>query len=344
MRDRWSSLLVAFAIAGIGCGGVDAHVGEETVRGITVSTHRVGLEWADDRIVPTLAELAGLGANWVAIHPYAGISEDGTVRERWGSGGELPPHVTRPVAEARELGLRTFVKPHLAYWGTPFRWRGEIRFEEEARWGRFFGDYTEWITRMARASAGAGLFAVATELEATAHRPEWADVIEAVRDAAPGLRLTWAANWADYRDVPWWRQLDAVGIQAYFPLVAGVDGEDLAMQVPDAAIQAAWGRLRAELCAFADSLGRPIVFTELGYNRSWRAASEPWDYRVDGPGAEAFQARLLALALAEMERADCIEGAFLWKWFPVPEQVGRDFQLATPVLREVITRHWAPGD
>ena len=53
------------------------------------------------------------------------------------------------------------------------------------------------------------------------------------------------------------------------------------------------------------------MLTELGYNQSLRAASEP-----------------------------AIVGSFLWKWFPEPQPVGRNFQLATSVMRSVIREAW----
>ncbi len=35
-----------------------------------------------------------------------------------------------------------------------------------------------------------------------------------------------------------------------------------------------------------------------------------------------------------------VVGAFLWKWFPNPHPVGRNFQLATPRLRKAIADVW----
>ena len=48
-----------------------------TVRGVTISTHTDGRDWAYDKMIPTMREIRDLGANWITIHPYAGIRADG---------------------------------------------------------------------------------------------------------------------------------------------------------------------------------------------------------------------------------------------------------------------------
>ena len=39
--------------------------------------------------------------------------------------------------------------PHIACWGSPFSWRGDIHFENADGWNRFFGDYEKWIVESA---------------------------------------------------------------------------------------------------------------------------------------------------------------------------------------------------
>jgi hypothetical protein len=96
----------------------------------------------------------------------------------------------------------------------------------------------------------------------------------------------------------------------------------------------------ARLASYSTHQGRPVVFTELGYSRTWAAAREPWAHRSDGPEAEPFQALCLSIALEAIEREPAVVGAFLWKWFPHPRPVGRDFQLATPGIQAVLREVW----
>ncbi len=306
------------------------------IRGITVSCPTWGPEWGTDEMVETMTELKALGATWIAIHPYAWIGRD------TGLGGlehydpKRPPRwLTRPIVEAHRLGLKMLIKPHLGYWGSRFRWRGEIEFQTDREWRRFFEDYETWIVNLARICRQADGFVVGTELDKTlGHEEEWRRIIRRVREVFRGP-LTYGANWTDYERVPFWDALDIVGIQAYFPLVeAGA-----ASPVTREAIDSGWRRILLRLKRYSKQTGRRIVFTELGYNQAFRAPFAPWEYQVDGPEAEAIQAACLESALNAIEREPTVVGAFLWKWFPGPGR-SRDFSLETPGLQRLLRKVW----
>ncbi len=305
----------------------------EKIRGVVISTHTSGHEWGSDAIATTIEDIRAVGAGWVSTHPYAGIRADGTVRFRDFDPENPPAHIVRPIREAHRLGLKILIKPHLAYWGSPFRWRGEIEFETPEQWERFFDDYERWIVKLARACREADGFVIGTELDRTlGHERRWRRIVARVRKATP-VPLTYAANWSDYRTVPFWDALDTIGIQAYFPISDG--------DAPDtAALERGWRRRMAELAEYSRSERRPVLFTELGYNRSLDAARRPWEARVDGPEAEALQEACLRVALRAIEAEPAVAGVFLWKWFPNPHPVGRNFQLATPQLKQTIAEVW----
>jgi hypothetical protein len=311
----------------------------EIVRGITISTHTDGREWGTESMSATLRELRDLGANWVAIHPYARIDADGSVRPR--GLDELarhPTHLRHPIDEAHRLGLSVLVKPHLAYWGSPFAWRGAIDFgADAAAWQRFFATYEAWVLRLAEVCSDADGLAVGTELDGTIqHEAEWRRIIAGVR-ARTDAALTYASNWTDYRRIGFWDALDAIGIQAYFPISES--------DSPTAAeLERGWAAHMAQLRSFAARHDRRIVFTELGYNQSFAAAKSPWRYETDGPAAEPLQVLCMRTALEAVESEPLVAGVFLWKWFPAPRQVGRNFQLATPRMRRLLADLWRwPG-
>lgn len=305
------------------------------VRGMTVSCHGVGLEWGTDDMARTLGVLRDLGVNWVAIHPYGGIRDDGTVgRSRIDRIYDDPSWLGRAIEEAHAHGIKILIKPHLAYWGTRFSWRGDIDFDEPAEWARFFSSYEEWILRVARLSKEADAFAVGTELDRTVgHEAEWRRIVQGVRRET-GAPLTYSASWDAYRDVPFWDALDVIGIQAYFPLVdhSGIPGPG--------EIESGWSRVIAELEEFSRERDRAIVFGELGYPRSRFAAVRPWSYE-EQEDAEALglQERCLEAALLAIDGSPAIVGAFLWKWFP-GETTRGNFLKSTPEMRAVIAGHW----
>jgi hypothetical protein len=309
------------------------------VHGITISCQTWGIEWASPELGPELERLGALGANWVAIHPYARIHADGRVTWRSIEPEDPPAWLAHPIREAHARGFKILVKPQLAWWGSPFSWPGDVHFDAPEQRARFWQDLTRWVVELARATRDADAFCVATELE---RMQDDEDAMRALVAAARGQTralLTYAANWTRFDQLAFWDALDAVGVQAYFPLSEAED--------PGAAeIRRGWQGPLARLHALHERTGKPIVFTELGYNRSLDAARTPWAFETttggEGPRAEALQARLVGVALEVLEREHgWLRGAFLWKWFVGPVgPVERDFRLDTPALRAVIERAW----
>ena len=324
--------------------GGEAPVGAELVRGMTISCQTWGWEWGTDGFARELDELRALGVNWIAIHPYATVRADGALRWRPIDPDEPPEWLARPLAEARARGLSLLVKPHLAYWGSPFSWRGEIRFDDPERHARFWSDYRRWILELVDVTAEADGFVLGTELDLLLDdEPRWRELIAEVR-ARTDARLTYAANWTDYRRVPFWDALDAVGVQAYFPLVEGRGAE-----LPEReALLAGWEPVLAALREVHERTGKPVVFTELGYNVSLDAARRPWEHATER-GAElerarALQRRCLEVALEVLGRErSWLRGAFLWKWF-VGETRSENFLVDTGRLRAVLREAWVDAD
>ncbi len=310
------------------------------IRGMTISTQTSGREWATEGFGEELDDLRALGVNWVAIHPYAGIRTDGTVRVWSRTRESAPEHVLRPIREARARGLSIMIKPHLGYWGSGFSWRGAIDFPDPEHRARFWREYSDWIVWLAELTSEADAFVVGTELDRLAgDAAEWRALVERVR-AVTDARLTYAANWDTYGQVTFWDSLDAIGVQGYFPLSAEEDpGRELLL--------AGWETILPGLRALHARTGKPVVLTELGYNGSLAAAREPWDHRsarsAERARAEALQARCLSVGLEVLERErEWLRGAFLWKWF-VGAAPGENFVKDTPTLRAVIQSAWS-GD
>jgi len=303
-------------------------------KGVTVSCQTWGREWQTPEMAQTLDELKSLGANSVAIHPYARIAEDGHVLFRTVDGNR---HITVPLEWARERGLSVMLVPHIAYWGTKFLWRGEINFARPEEWDNFFNDYEKWIVEMARLAQahGAAVFCVGLEFTHAEKFPErWLKIIAAVRAVYYG-KLTYGGNWNEFETVKFWDALDYIGVLAYFPLTKtpNPSREELA---------AAWEKRCAELKRFSQRHGgKQFIFVELGYNESAKAAAEPWSFKTGGENAAEIQQRCLETALGLTSKHAFLAGMFLWKWFPeVPHHEEENFRLQTPAIRALIAKYW----
>ncbi len=305
----------------------------EKIRGIIVSCHQDGRAWAGPAMERVVKTVPDVGANFVAIHPYAWVSRK-SGRVSLMPKGRLD-HVENPVRFAHACDLKIMMKPHLAYWGQ-FSWRGEVGFPEgDPRWEVFERSYREAILTLASASekAGADLFVVGTELRQTEPRETyWRSLISDIRKVFKGS-LTYAANWDDYERVPFWDALDFIGIQAYFPLSKAKEPED-------EELHAGYKRYLRAIEAFSRRKAKPVLFTEIGYSNGPFAASEPWRSNR-AYGESDLQARCLRVALEEIETSKEVVGAFIWKWFPTMRPPApRDFVAQTEEMKKVISSVW----
>ena len=305
------------------------------LKGMTVSCQTWGYEWATPEMKATMIELKDLGANSISIHPYARVSEDGHVRFRK---DRQPNHILTPSNWGRELDIKIMIKPHLAYWGTKFRWRGDIDFNTDDQWQKFFIEYEEWIITIASISenSGAPLFCIGTELmNSLRFENEWRKIISEIRKVYSG-KITYAANWDKYDQVTFWDELDYIGIQAYFPLS---ENHNPSQQE----IVSGWDSVYNQIIPFAENLNKQIIFTEIGYDISEKAAVEPWrPGGFDPVKGENLQKLCLRIALDKVQDYNQMAGVFLWKWFPETQSFEHyeNYNLQRPEIKSLLKEIW----
>ncbi|MFK7798962.1 MAG: hypothetical protein AB8E82_16030 [Aureispira sp.] len=105
----------------------------------------------------------------------------------------------------------------------------------------------------------------------------WKKLIKKVRSVYRG-KLTYAANFDNYQEVAFWKQLDFIGINAYFSLRdASTTFEDSSQL--KAQLKKGWDKVFGEIQSYTKSKGvkdKPLLFTELGYISRENATIEPW--------------------------------------------------------------------
>ena len=326
-------IALLFALALLAAPAARAAEARPPIRGVIVSCPTWGPVWGSPAIAESLREIRARGAGWAAIHPYAWVATDGGVRFR--PAAELG-FLTRAVEHAETAGLQLFWKPHLGYWGS-FAWRGAIEFgDDETAWRRFFDGYRAFIVDQARFAerAGVPLFAVGVETERTTHREaEWRRIVREVRAVYRG-RILYAANWDSLEKVPFWDAVDLIGVHGYFPLADG-DEPDIEQ------IRRGWDGPLARLRALSAATGKPVLFAEIGYNRSTEAARTPWAHEVrDTPAARALRERLISAAIDRLEAEPFVAGMFWWKWIPGDSRRDPDFSMKNPEARAALARAW----
>ncbi len=256
------------------------------------------------------------GANWIAVIPYA-YTRAGEPRvnyneSEWQWWGEKPEGCRKTVELAKAAGLNVMLKPQVY---VPRSWTGHLDFPSAADWEKWEAEYQAYILPMAELAQqhDVELFCIGTEFKiGSRKRPAfWRALIRKIRTRYDG-KLVYAANWDEYQQVPFWDELDYIGINAYFPLV---DAPTPAV----AALKKAWTPHLEKLKAFSEQIGRPVLFTEYGYLSVDGCAYNTWE----------LEGRIRSLDINEQAQANALQacfetffvqpfwaGGFLWKWFP----------------------------
>jgi hypothetical protein len=260
--------------------------------------------------------IKAVGANWIAVIPYA-YTRIGTPSVRFGEGkwqwwGERPEGVRETIRMAKKEGVHVMLKPQVYI---PGGWTGSMDYADATEWAKWEADYTRYILRFARLadSTGADLFCIGTEFgKSLEKRPQfWDGLIKEVKKAYKG-KLTYSSNWDDWDRVPFWGQLDYIGMGGYFPLVDAVEPsvEDL---------KAAWKPILKRIKTYSAQQKRPVLFTEFGYLsvegcgwRNWELENGIEQRRIN----EQAQANCLEALFSTFQPEPWWGGGFLWKWFP----------------------------
>ena len=276
-----------------------------------------GTDFAQQRAGRLVESSADTGADWIAIAPgwYQATHTSDRVQP---DSSRTPPDddIRRLIDQAHAAGLRVMLKPFVD--SDDGVWRGDIRPTDPVAW---FADYAVMLRRYADLAqrADADLFCVGVDLgfSETALLADWRTLITDVRRRYSGP-LTYAASHAPsagaggYAGVPFWDDLDFIGINAYFPLAD--------RQISHAQLADAWNVWLDEIERWRDdrSLDRPVIFTELGYRSAATAATQP---RAADPVAPhevdpELQASLYTAFFGLPYRREALQGVFWWRWDP----------------------------
>jgi hypothetical protein len=288
-----------------------AHAGGH-VKGVSLAhTTRGGRGYGSEDCRRQLKKIADLGGTWVSVSDFAFMQSVTQPAVRHGRSSEADG-LRQVIADAHALRLKVLVKPHL--WSRDFRgdnakWHGDIVMTSDADWAEWFRQYGDYIVTQAKLAqeSKADAFCVGVEYGGTvAQETRWRKLIADVRAVYTG-KITYAASFAEWKSVPWWDDVDCIGIDAYFPIAR-------THKASEAELRAGWAKVYAELEPFVHRSGKQVCFTELGYSASADAGMQPWAYGVVDEDVE-YQARLYKIALEEASKRDWVVGAFVWKWF-----------------------------
>ena len=209
------------------------------------------------------------------------------------------------------------LKPQIWVWRGEFT--GDIVMESEENWKKLEASYTSFALTYAKLAEEmqVEIYCIGTELEEFVKaRPEyWTDLIQKIRGIYKG-KLTYAANWDEYTRTPFWKDVDYIGVDAYFPLSdeRNPKKEEMAL---------GWQKWKTNLAQISSEIDKPVLFTEFGYRSMDYTAKKPWlvDRNEMDVNLQA-QSDALGVTFEEFWKEDWFAGGFIWKWFIHHNDVG----------------------
>jgi hypothetical protein len=357
VQQRYRGLLVAIIVMATAlvaaAAPAVAQVNSLRAKGFNyVSYYNGGYANAD-----SLPTLAGTGANAVALAFEYGIDVQNSAVYADPNYTESQSVIAATIAEARSHGLSVMVRPLIDFLD-PSKigtysvgdWRSTYNPTDAAA---FFASYKTMIVnvaQMAQANGATGLSigAELDQLTGPAYQSYWTDIITSVRAVFSGT-LTYSSEWSDAispwagqhglpagtgnlaTQVSFWNALDYLGIDCYAP-ISDTANPTVAQLLPgwtqtpsDPTALSVTGNqsLISYFASVATQAGKPLVFTELGYESASDAARQP-----SGTSTNVYDPTLQANLYTAFFNAwqqsgnNALTGVYFWNWDPNVAEVG----------------------
>jgi hypothetical protein len=272
--------------------------------------------WSEDN-TEAINNLIKANVEWVAVIPFLYQEDEKT---KVINTPDFPDQYSRrdssfisTINTIHQKGLKVHLKPHL--WMSS-GWRSNITLDTTSEWDKWFESYRINMLRYARMAAETSteLFCIGTELRTSIKvQPEkWFQLILDIRKIYKG-EITYAANWYDeYEHVPFWSELDHIGIQAYFPLT-----KNSSPNLDN--IEKGWDKHLKDMQLLHEKYQKPILFTEVGYKSESQATIKPWEWSsILSPLTKKKSDRTQQLAYEALFKKTWhqpwLSGIYIWEW------------------------------
>lgn len=220
------------------------------------------------------------------------------------------------------------------------KWRGDLAPISESDWQIFESSYTQYILSYATIARDmeVDIFCIGTELrESAIQRPEyWKSLIKKVKNIYHGS-IIYSANWDEYEKITFWRDLDYIGTNAYYPI-----SNKETPSVEEAFEN--WQQIRKDLYAISKKYNRKIIITEYGYRNVSFTGLTPWihDSQSKSPKINnEAQTNLYKAFYKAIWKEYWIVGGFGWNWiYTCQHQGNTDFSVQGKPAQKVIASYY----
>ncbi len=251
---------------------------------------------------------------WYVAHPW-------DFRLHRGRKTAADQELVATIDEAHKVGLQVVLTLHVDC--EDGQWRARINPDDKERWFAAYRAMLNHYAELAEVHHVEGLVVGAelASLTGPAYTEQWQAMIADVRQRFSGF-LTYSAQWGsappetlsdqyrEFEHIGFWRDLDYLGISAYFELAG--DGHPQPA-IPE--LLAQWERwMWLRVVPFQARYAMPLLFTEVGYASTNGSARHPWDVGTHSGSNPALQASLYSALFEVWAQIPWFRGAYFWFW------------------------------
>ncbi|NMP23141.1 glycoside hydrolase family 113 [Sulfobacillus harzensis] len=255
------------------------------------------------------------GVNWLSIQTawYQKTNNSDTIAPN-AQKTPTDASVTYLIHLAHHEGMRVFFDPFVNSL-TGSGWQALFHPKSPKAWFHSFDNYLVHYAKLAQRDH-VDLLAIGDEFDSLddvpAYQPYWAHAIQLARQYYHGP-ITYGADFPHYQKVTFWKDLDDVGIDAYFPLSTASNPRVSSMA-------ATWNQLANQIQSWRETAGlshKPFVITELGYPSEDGAAATPGTWFPHQPVNLAIQQRCYLATFESVWQRPWLKG-IMWFWWANP--------------------------
>lgn len=278
-------------------------------------------------------EIANTGARSISIF-CTNYQED--IRANYIYLNQRAAEITRLseiIDYAHKRGMSVFLFPtlHIQHLGYK-EWRGVLKPADPEVWWDSYFRMIHYYLDVAR-EQNVEMFSIGSELCSMEDDYEhWSRIIRSCRKDYAGL-LTYSANWDHYHNITFMKDLDYMGMNAYFGLTKTKEPklEELLK---------AWEPAKKRIEEAYQEYETPMIFTEIGYPSVDGANKDPWNYFATTP-LDLDEQTLCYQAFVQTwdPPPSYLHGVYIYNWWGPGGPEDRDY---TPRGKpaEQILRRW----
>ena len=252
-----------------------------------------------------------MGVNSVQLNTFAYQRNKDSVGLYWYDPTLSDKAVLNEIKTAHSLGFSVMLKPHI-WLGSSSKgeWRNAIDFKDPAQLRRWFKEYRRFLKHQLRLAriGRVEYFAVGTELVLLSrHTKLWKELIKWVRSSGYKGKLTYACEAWNAKHIKFWGDLDFIGLDFYY----GFPQKKAGMRE----LTNFYRKKLREHYRHADSVGRPLILTELGFPSHALAVYKPHSWPSKAvPGDNNLQKFAFSAFRRALGEEGYPAGIFLWKY------------------------------